>query len=187
MKYFSLLFMLCFLPLQANSQVTNYEADGNLAPTHKVGCVPLKDARREYTPADLAVAVVKCADREDYDTAVDLFILMQLRAAYDAKRVKDRTAHQAGDVLGINIRNTLGPTRLKKLQAAINKFGGNNSLRHKAFCALMKRQGPPKYHPTYMIQHGITAFTGREGNGLVIGFRPQKVWRDLLKGYMKCS
>ena len=185
-KYFSLLFMLCFLPLQANSQVTNYEAEGNLAPTHKVGCIPLKDTRPEYTPADLAVAVVKCTDNKNYDTAVDLFILMQLRAVYDTKRVKDRTAHQAGSVLATQIRNALGPARLEKMQEALDKFGGNNSPRHKAFCALMKRQGPPKYHPTYMIQHGMSAFTGREGNGLIRKFRPQKAWPDLLKNYMKC-
>lgn len=187
MKKLSLLVVMWLLPFAAYSQITNYESEGNLAPTHKVGCIQLKETRREYTPADLAVAVVKCADRKEYDMAVDLFILMQLRAVYDTKRVKDRSAHQAGAVLALQIRNTLGAARLKKLQAAFDKFGGDNSPRHKAFCALMKRQGPPEYHPAYMIQHGMTAFTGRDGNGLIRGFRPQKAWRDLLKGYMKCS
>ena len=187
MKYVAIAVGLFLLPFGAAAQAENYEAEGNLAPTHNVMCVALPEAKVQYTPADLAVAVVRCGNQKEYDKAVDLFILMQLRAAYDAKRVEDRSAHQAGSVLAMQIRTELGKSRMDKMIAALGRFGDDTSPRHKAFCAEVKRSGPPDYHPTYMIQHGMSAFTGRKGNGIVKGFRPQKAWRDLLANYMKCG
>jgi len=187
LKYISILASLVLLPFVAAAQVTNVESEGNLAPTHDVQCVTIKEAKNQFTPADLAVAVVRCGKQKQYDKAIELFILMQLRSVYDTKRVEDRTAHQAGQVLALQIRNALGKSRMDKIAAANDRFGGNGSPRHNAFCAEVKRTGPPNYHPTYMIQHGMSAFTGRKGNGIVKGFRPQKVWSDLLANYMKCG
>ena len=137
------------VPFMAFAQVLNIETPGNLAPTHKVGCVDLAGAKAEYSPADLALGVLACAKRGDYDKAVDLFIVMQLRAVYDSKRVKDKSAHQAGQVITMQIRETLGPRKMQKLEAALKVFGGNGSPRHQALCREMKRMGPPDYHPAY--------------------------------------
>lgn len=187
MRFVALAVGFLVIPFIATGQTKNFESEGNLARTHDVMCIAVQDAKVQYTPADLAMAIVRCGKKKEFDKAVELLVLMQLRAAYDAKRVEDKSAHQAGAVLAMQIRAELGQSRMEKIMAAFGRIGGDGSPRHKAICAEVKRAGPPDYHPAYMIQHGMSAFIGRKGNGLVKGFQSKKVWRDLLANYLKCS
>jgi len=167
--------------------IQNHTTEGNLEPTRDPGCIPYVQADNRLTPADLSLGVLACASEGNYRDAVDLFVLMQLRAVFDSKRVADKSAGQAGAVLASNIRQALGPPRLEKLQAAYGDIGGNDSPWHAEFCTQMQKSGAPDYFPHYMIQHGIKAFTNSGEDPLVAGFEPDDTWREMLVGYLKCS
>lgn len=181
-----LLPIFLMVPFMAMPQVLSLETQGNLAPTHKVGCVDLAGAKAEYSPADLAPGVVACAKNGDFDEAADLFVVMLLRARYDSKRVEDKTAHQAGQVIALQIRGALGAGEMENMEAALKVYGGG-SARHQMMCREMKRIGPPDYYPAYMIKHGMSAVLGRDDEGITKGFRSKLAWRDLLANYLKCD
>ncbi|RUS65047.1 hypothetical protein EGN72_01705 [Pseudorhodobacter sp. E13] len=170
----------------AQAQVTNHEMPGSLAPTTDPGCVSPAQAAVTLTPPDLSLGVLACAQAGDFDAAVELYVLMQLRARFDTLRVADTTAHQAEQVLAMQTFAALSPANQAQLQAAFERFGDTGGARHTAFCAVVTAQGAPDYLPDYMIQHGITAFTGVTGDGLVPGFAVQAAWDGLLGGYLQC-
>ncbi|MCF6234488.1 MAG: hypothetical protein L3J36_15505 [Rhodobacteraceae bacterium] len=167
--------------------VQNYTAPGNLAPTRDPGCIPYAQADNTLTPADLSLGVLACAAQDNYRDAVDLLVLMQLRAAYDSERVADPSAGQAGAVLALNVSQALGEARMLKLEAGFANLGDTGSPWHGAFCSQMQDFGVPEYFPGYMIQHGMRAFTNSGEDPLVAGFEPQVVWQELLASYLECS
>jgi predicted choloylglycine hydrolase len=75
--------------------------------------------------------------------------------------------------------------QLKRFMAQIFSVAGDpTSL--SALCNRLRIVGPPDYHPTYMIQHGITAFTGGGGNALVANFDSAAAWQESLNTYLHC-
>lgn len=171
----------------AMAQGTNHTMPGSLAPTTDPGCIVADAAPVTLTPPDLGLGVRACAKAGDFDRAVGLFILMQLRARYDTLRVADETAHQGEQVLSMETFAAMSAPEQAGLQAAFGTFGDTGSPRHVAFCAAAAASGPPDYTPVYMIQHGITAFTGIAGDGLVPGFDAPTAWPALLVNYLKCQ
>lgn len=171
----------------AAAQSINYETEGNLAPTHRVGCVPLGEAENAWSPADLAQGVLACFKSRQDDAAVDLLILMNARGIFDQARVADRTAHQGLQVLSLQIGQAAGRKWEPRMQSAFQRFGGAGSERHKAMCRFLRSSGPPSHSPRYMIQHGMRAVLGQQGDGLVEGFSPDDEWRSVLSGYANCS
>jgi hypothetical protein len=169
------------------AQVTDYEAPGNLAATVDPGCIAPVEADAALSPPDLGLGVVSCANAGDYDQAVGLFILMQLRAVYDTRRVTDVTAHQAGQVLSMQVTEGLPAGGQDELQAAFGRFGETGGARHAAFCADMRAAGAPTHDPSWMIQHGMAAFQGIEGDGLVPGYDADGMWVTVLSDYLKCA
>ena len=171
----------------AMAQVQRFETPGNLAPTRDPGCLTMTEVSPDETPANLALGIMRCVGEGRFGAAVESIILMQLFAVYDARRVADKSAHQAGQVLMMNIYSGLSEKQQKSLQEAVEAFGDTGGAKHTALCAQMAGQGPPRYHPAYMIQHGMAAFTGLEGDGLVPGFDAGLAWSDVLASYLKCS
>ena len=53
-------------------------------------------------------------------------------------------------------------------------------------CSRIRVIGPPNYRPTYMIRHGMGAFIGGSGNGLVADFDPAAAWEESLDTYLHC-
>ena len=168
------------------AQISNIEAEGNLAPTHQVGCVPLTETASDWSPADLAQGVLACFKAKKDDAAVDLFMLMNVRGVYDQARVADPTAHQGLQVLSMQIGQSAGRGWQPRMQAAFKRFGGTGSERHIAFCRSMRASGPPQHSPRYMIQHGMGAFRKGQGNCLVEGFSAKAEWNRVLDEYLKC-
>lgn len=181
------LFALTLFATPLAAQVTNYEAEGNLEPTHDVGCIALEDVQPDYSPADLFLGVYQCQLQQDYDTALPLMLLGQIRGAFDAQRVSDRSAPQAIQVMLINLANAGGEPWQTGMQAAFERFGGTGSEGHTALCDFARSSGVPQHSPRYMIQHGIKAFTGQEGDGLVDDFDAEAAWDDVIHGYLKCE
>jgi pentatricopeptide repeat protein len=170
----------------AGAQVRNQDAAGNLAATVDPGCIAVGQAGATLSPPDLGLGVQACARAGDWDQAVELYILMQLRAVYDIARVADISAHQAEDVLSMQVTESLPRGGQARLQAAFEQFGETGSPRHKAFCRAVKAGGPPQHDPAWMVRHGMGAFLGEGGDGLVPGFRPRAAWTAVLRDYMKC-
>ena len=171
----------------AEAQVTNLEAPGNLAPSVDPGCVAMSTADARLSPPDLALGVLACGRAGKWDAAADLYALMLLRVAYDTKRVADASAHQAGEVLTIQLGESLSTADRASLGAALDRFGDPLGPQKAALCQAAKATGAPRHDPSWMMQHGMGAFLGTEGDGLVKGFDADAAWDKLLREDMTCG
>ena len=110
-----------------------------------------------------------------------------MRVRFDAYRVRDKTAHQAGAALRVRFLEPLDKRPRDQLQkAAIALFEGEGTERA-AFCRRMHALGPPSYHPTYMLQHGMGAIRGSKSPPLVDDFDPAAAWRKTVDEYGRCG
>ncbi len=178
---------LAFMVSVAAAQTTNLEAPGNLAPSVDPGCIAAADAGAELSPPDLGLGVVACGKAGEWDRAVEMFVLMQLKAVYDTRRVADGSAHQAGQVLAMQVTEALPEGGQAAMGEAFGSFGDTGGAGHTAFCGAVQAAGTPQHDPAWMVSHGMAAFTGIEGDGLVPGFDAEAAWAEVLTGYMKCS
>ncbi len=171
---------------QATSpQFHNYNAPGNLESTVTLGCVGIEKALPQYNPVDLFKAVKACIDARRWDDAVRLHLVAMTFGRFDMARVADQTAHQAITVAQMEIYGS-------ETEADRQTFSEHAKLliddpqAHAEWCRAIARIGPPTYFPRYMIQHGMGAFLGNNGNGLVKDFDPATTWRNLLTTGRKC-
>ena len=124
-----------------------------------------------------------CMNDENYAQAAALYFAAMSYGYFDTKRVSDKTAHQALSVLRMNVFGAQPKEVMDKLQVAIEKLSSDNA----AFCKSLTDLGAPSYKPTYMIQHGMGAFTGQSTkDGLVENFNSGAAWKDSLTTYAKC-
>lgn len=171
----------------AMADITNYETEGNLKPTHRIGCATLAEIGNEITPADLALGFETCMQKQDYVPAVTLLAVMRLRAHFDTKRVTDKTAHGAGQVLTLNALSQLSERKKKFLSLTFERSLARGAETHTAICDHARSNGPPSYIPHYMIQHGLAAFKDKPGIALVDPFDANRAWQNSLTQYFKCS
>ena len=177
------LWVLAVVPVPVTAQVTQYEVPGQLQATQNPGCIAPEAAGPGLTPPDLLLGMQDCLKRGDYDAAVRMMILWQLRAQYDARRVSDQTARAATGALNAISSESMSARQQAQMQKAFQRFGGDGSPAHREICQIVRASGPPNYVPDYMILHGLR----RVGDGLVAGFRPKREWRGLLRDYLKCA
>lgn len=171
----------------AAAQVTSLEAPGNLAPTVDPGCVTLAGADTRLSPPDLALGVLACVGEGKFDAAADLYALMLLRTAFDVARVADATAHQAGDVLSMQVGQGLSDADRTTLGEALARFGDPAAPQRPALCQAARDAGAPQHDPSWMLQHGMGAFLGGQGDGLVKGFDPDTAWDEILRTDLSCG
>jgi hypothetical protein len=171
----------------AAAQVTNLEAPGNLAPSADPGCVTMAEADALLSPPDLALGVLACGRAANWDAAAELYTLMLLRAAFDTKRVADASAHQAGDVLSMQLADSLTEADRTSLGAALDRFVDPAAAQRAVFCQAAMTSAVPQHDPSWMVQHGMGAFLKPAGDGLIEGFDPQQAWTALLRDDLKCA
>ncbi|KIN77952.1 hypothetical protein [Sulfitobacter mediterraneus] len=171
----------------AMADITNFETPGNLKPTHKIGCAALADIGNEITPADLVLGFETCIHKEEHAAAVTLLAIMRLRAHFDTKRVTDKTAHGAGQVLTLNALSQISERKKKFLSMIFERSMAPGAQPHTAICEHARSNGPPSYIPHYMIQHGLAAFKDKAGPALVDPFDAKRAWRNSLEEYFKCT
>ncbi len=171
----------------ASAQVTNLEATGNLAPTVDPGCVTMASADARLSPPDLALGVLACGRAGNWDAAAELYILMLLRSDFDVRRVVDPTAHQAGQVLTQQLYDSQSEADRASLEDAIRRFADPGTTQRGILCQMLQTAGVPQHDPSWMIQHGMAAFTGLEGDGLVPGFDPAAGWEQALSETVACT
>ena len=169
------------------AQVRNHEAPGNLESTHSIGCVGSDRLESKYTPADLYPATSLCVQRAEYRDGVFLFAMAGVYGRYDSLRVADKSAHQAVTVLQMQALGPLPPDRREAFGKVVQQtLGSPNGLA--AVCKELQRIGPPRYHPRYMIQHGMGAFLKDRTtpDGLVTPFDAPAAWKRALDTFLHC-
>ncbi|QSX32327.1 hypothetical protein JYB87_11140 [Shewanella avicenniae] len=166
------------------STMTNDESSGNLQTTKSVSCVSIAEINNNYTPVDMFNNLRQCLTEQNYQNAAELYIAALSYGYFDIERVADKTAHQAISVLRMNALSERPQSVTSQLKSAINAMSGNNHL----LCQKLEQLGAPAYMPSYMLQHGVAAFTGqRSKDGLVDSFSPSAVWQDALEKVAKCD
>jgi hypothetical protein len=171
----------------AAAQVTNNVAPGNLAPTVDPGCVTMAEADARLSPPDLALGVLACGAAGNWEAAAELYVLMLLRSSFDVRRVADPTAHQAGEVLTAQLNDAQSDADGARLGDAIQRFADPNATQRDILCQALIVSGVPQHDPSWMIQHGMAAFTGLQGDGLVPGIDPATLWQQVLQEDVACG
>ncbi|MFY0662023.1 MAG: hypothetical protein JXR15_16130 [Shimia sp.] len=85
----------------------------------------------------------------------------------------------------LEIQYAIGDAFGPRMQEAVARFGDSGSAKHSPLCTQMADFGPPTHSPRYMVQHGMTAFTGREGDGVLDDFDLVESWEVLLEEYLQ--
>lgn len=164
------------------AEVRNFESKGNLKSETKVELKEVSDITNKNNPVDMYKLIRTKIVKEQYDEAAEIFAIATAYGMYDIGRVQDRSAHQAITVLRMNSGEGLPAEKTDKYQEAINSLFKNP----KRILELLDKVGSPDYHPSYMIQHGMGAFTGNQSkDGLVPDFDPKKEWQEILDGLKK--
>ena len=99
-----------------DGNTTQVTTPGNLAPTQDPGCIGMDEVAAGLAPPDLFLRVIHCLKKARAADAADLYVLMVARARFDALRVTDTSAHQAGSVLVLQLRNSVLRQDLQALQ-----------------------------------------------------------------------
>lgn len=165
--------------------VVNHQAPGNLESTQALSCAVANDLKNTYTPPDLYRGMVSCINQGDYSSAVYFFALAGTYTYYDSLRVADTTAHQAHTVLLQNSLASLDDAHKDALRRALQSSLGNRE-KLPAVCRRIAHVGAPRYYPRYMLQHGMGAFLGTSGDGLVKPFDSEAAWKRAMRGYLRC-
>lgn len=182
---FGLTALLFASSAQAQPEIKNYTTPGNLESTVKIGCIPRSEVKTTYNPVDLYLGAKACIDTGNYQAAVSLFDMANIFGRFDMQRVADKTAHQAVIVSRMQIFGELPVEKTTKFQA-VAKAEVEDPAKIQNLCQFLRHIGPPTYHPRYMIQHGMGAFTRGHGNEITAEFSAQKAWEDVLNTYVHC-
>jgi hypothetical protein len=164
-------------------QITNYETKDNLKSFHHLDCVDVAALTTAETPADIYPAVRTCADHGDFQRAARLWVIASLYGRFDTLRVLDVSAHQAIPVLRQTFLGPLDQGAKDQFQTTLKAITAPDQLAD--LCAQMRKVGAPTYYPTYMMQHGMSAFTGT-GGGLKQDFNAAEAWDTSVTDYLHC-
>lgn len=154
-----------------------------LLPEHQLGCIMGDEARNDYTPPDFMDSYAKCGVAGRYADAMELRLFAGAYSYFDSLRVLDPTSHNAFTVL---IQYYAPRSQdFEGLRAAGQKYADLNSPQSKKFCKDLLRIGPPSYYPTYMITHGLGAYTSKDKPTKEIDV--QAAWKDTVEKWARCT
>ncbi len=178
------------IKVQRRGNVADIAMEGSLAATNTLGCVALEQVSPFSAPPDLYLGVRECIEHDRYAEAVALFALAGMESQFDAARISDKTAGQAGQVLIMGTFGSLTAAKRDKFRSVLTaRVADARELGR--LCRSVSDRGPPKYYPTYMILHGMSAINGAL-NGQVAGpaldpsFDGVKTWKALQTSYLNC-
>lgn len=172
--------------IEQSEKMTNYRAEGDLASTQAIGCIPLEQAKNTYTPADLYKGVSECIAQEKYDLAAGLFLLARIYSRFDAERLTDKTAGAAGTMMIVITFSTLSQDERTKFSETVGRILKSPELL-RTKCDEVQKIGAPNYYPGYMILHGMKAFKGNpHERALVKDFDTSGAWKNLQTNFLNC-
>lgn len=162
------------------------------------GCPSLESLDGSQTPEQLYRGAAHCMRRSDTDTAVVLFSLAAAYGRYDALRVSDPSAHQAGMLLRLVALQQLDEPQRQALSSGV-AAALSEPDRKPELCATIERIGPPTYRPDYMVRHGLASLRRSLPDAdagaaaasavppLVQGFDGDAAWNQVLDRFLRCS
>lgn len=134
----------------------------------------------------MRLGVKTCIQQDDYRGAAELFALAGVESRFDAERVLDKSAGQAGQVLIMDTFNGLPDEKRTKFSTAVSELAADTTALSQT-CSRIRTMGFPNYYPQYMVLHGIRAFTAKPGDPtLVATSDPAAAWDSLLRTYLNC-
>ena len=158
-----------------------------------VPCAPLGADTSHQNPIDLYRLVAACATASRYDIAVDAFATAGTYGKFDMARVSDESAY---GILGSMKRlafDVIPPANKAQFQSAAG-HGFDDKTMHESICERMRRAGPPRYRPDYMLNHGLGAVleaAGASSTTATAPFRtnfvPEEAWKQALADYFSCK
>lgn len=164
----------------------NIEAPGNLESKNDIGCVGAPKLNNTYTPADLYRGLTKCIEAANYRDGVLMFALAGAYGRFDTFRVTDGTAHQAVMALQMKYIGAQPEDKQAAFKQNLVKTLGNPEGMA-ATCKQIAQIGAPNYYPSYMIQHGMGAFTKSGADStLAAGFDAREAWKKARDTYLHC-
>lgn len=172
-------------PPTESAAITHYETSGNLQARPTLDCLQPDALNNSLTAADLYLSNANCVKADDLDAAIYSSALAGVYARYDSLRVADQSAHQAQTVLSLQLANALTEAQQKQFMERLMAVA-DNPARLATLCARIRDIGPPDYHPTYMIQHGMGAFSHHTADGLVTDFDSDVAWEKSLTDFLHC-
>lgn len=183
--------VLCLLLVTIGLGVA--DAQGAANDFASVPCSPLDGNSRHRTPVDLYRVVAACGNAARYDIAIDAFALAGTYGKFDMARVSDQSAY---GVLGA-MKNLALNSMPESNRAQFQRIAGHNfddKAEHDGVCQRMRKIGPPSYHPSYMLNHGLGAVLEATGasspsnsSALRTDFVPQEAWNKALADYFSCK
>lgn len=153
-------------------------------PVKSVGCVDISGLTTEDTPAEILPGMHQCIDVQDYDRGARLFAAADVYGRFDTLRVLDTSAHAVIPALESVYLGQLDADSAAKIQAKVKEISGSTGQLSR-LCTQMRSLGPPTYYPSYMLLHGMSAFTG-QGGGLKRDFNRTSAWESALKSVLHC-
>jgi ankyrin repeat protein len=176
-------------PVPSPSAAANAALEAQLHP--KRPCIRLDEIKGSPTPMELYGALRDCLQSNRDADGVALFALAGMDSSFDTFRVTDKTAGQARQILIMDLFQGMSTDVHIRFESKL-KDENANPQRHAALCEQVKKIGPPRYFPSYMVNHGLgvmqSALTGQgQPAPLVPNFDAEGAWTTLLANYLNCS
>jgi hypothetical protein len=159
---------------------------GNVEGKQPMGCVELDQLDNTRTPPDLYLGLTACIQQDNYRAAVAIFALAGMDSHFDAARVVDKTAGQAGQILITATFDAMPTEKRDKFAKTVAEVAADPPALART-CNRIRRMGFPTYYPGYMVLRGIHAFTAKpEDATLESTFDGAATWNTLLTTYLNC-
>lgn len=168
------------------SKFSSLTPAGQFAAKGPMGCVELEQLDNSRTPPDLYVGVSACIQQENYRAAVAIFALAGMDSHFDASRVIDKTAGQAGQILVTATFDAMPAEKRDKFAKTVAQVAADPPALART-CNRIRRMGFPTYYPGYMVVRGVHAFTANPDDPtLESNFDGTAAWNNLLSSYLNC-
>lgn len=169
------------LTAQAKAETSAPEVDP------ETQCLPSTAAVTRFSPLELYFSAGYCLEQNRLDEAVFLFGTAGSEGRFDTHRVPDTTAHQIVNFMSVMFMQHVGNEAYARFMAHMRQQLDDPKARN-AFCDRLKQLPPPTYHPQYMINHGMAAFTPTGSQQpLNLQDDPRRDWQESVNAYMDCG
>lgn len=166
--------------LSNGAVITEIRFAGSMQPNFDLDCISIADVKSTFNPPALLNAAKKCIKQGNHSSAWELLTTGLGFAYYDVKRLADRSTQGARTVLTMNAFGDL-TTEERETSQKTSKEIQRNPEKVAAYCAELKRIGPPTYEPQWIILHGVGVYDEpREGHYLK-NVDPKALWEEVLK------
>jgi len=174
--------------VQQDGNVTRAKVQGSLAPTRDLACLRAEQIESAFTPPDLHTGFLKCLDERRAEDALLMFMMAGIYSRFDAQRIDDPSVQGGPQMLIIRTSSGFTPQQREFFVNDVQSRAGKPESTQ-AFCAALRRIGPPSYAPRYLVLHGLKAFTAANpmDNALRADFNADATWKTLLDSYAHCA